>query len=108
MVLPGWQELPWEAEGERAGPEKGDGNVTLLTLPGSQMLAVESITQGLSHSLSPNTFLNFGLSQGLTPPVLVAPLSTPHLFSSEHLMAKPTAKKLFTVSFFKKIFFVGI
>lgn len=59
---------------------KGDGNVTLLTLPGSQMLAVESITWGLSlpscvymcmwgaYNLSPNTFLNLGLSQGLPPP----------------------------------------
>lgn len=44
MVLPGWQELPREAEGKRAGLEKGDGNVTLSLLsvgPKRYLLRVE-------------------------------------------------------------------
>lgn len=51
-----WVGASWlagAALGGRRGegrPRKGDGNVTLLTLPGSQLLAVESITQGLSYN----------------------------------------------------------
>lgn len=32
LVLPGWQALPWEAEGKRAVPQDGDMTLSSLSL----------------------------------------------------------------------------